>query len=311
MNAQSIEMALRRIYPDVKGKHPEFKVCCPKCDDTRYRLGINAKLKLGHCFNCDWKFGEKQLLQLIGKVSIYEENSFAELEKDFQVIDEVTVNKPQSVTKAELKITAKSFSELARCDCTDSYFLAAVTYLENRGISLDSAIAHNFMLGDKRSRLSGRIVIPIIENGEVISYQARSIENRVPKYLNPPKGLGGSSKSSLVYNIDITKEFDSVYICEGVFSAMSVGVNALAIFGKELSDVQASKIINSGVRVAYIVFDSGAKSSAHKAAKKLWPRVEVYIANLEGGDPNELEPSALREFLDTAEEYDEFTDLLQ
>ena len=51
MDAKSLEDQIRNDY-EVLGRYPELRICCPQCDETRFRFGINVQKKVGHCLNC-------------------------------------------------------------------------------------------------------------------------------------------------------------------------------------------------------------------------------------------------------------------
>lgn len=287
--------SIYKTYPDARGSHPEYKICCPFCTDSRYRMGVNVEKKTGHCFNCGETLNRKKFYKLFGSVS-------------------QTSTKPKIEYKPnKILLDAVHLEHLISTDCSqypelERLFHRSLRYLCSRGFEpLQVSRDYRFMLPLGDSRISNRIVLPIFESGELVSYQARALGNSKPKYLNPSKVEAPFGKSNFVYNLDVAKEFDEVIICEGIFSAISVGRNAVAVFGKELSDIQAEKIMNSGVKSVTILFDPGTSIESMRAADKLYPRIFVRIAELFSGDPNDLSNFVVEDAIMNAKKFDEFS----
>jgi hypothetical protein len=78
---------------------------------------------------------------------------------------------------------------------------------------------------------TNRIIFPIMEDGNLVGWQGRSVDpaNRKRWYLTP-----GFRKC--FYNGDRISGYQVPLICEGIPAAIAAGPNALAIFGKELDD---------------------------------------------------------------------------
>jgi 5S rRNA maturation endonuclease (ribonuclease M5) len=107
---------------------------------------------------------------------------------------------------------------------------------------------------------TGTIVIPVTEDGSDVAWQCRLLydpdsveESMVPymgwrydeakgRFLKPPKyfTMPGFDKGLKLFNRDNAKRFPFVVVTEGAFDAMSVGVSAVAAFGKGLTDAQVS-----------------------------------------------------------------------
>lgn len=104
------------------------------------------------------------------------------------------------------------------------------------------------------------IVVPIYQNYEAVTWQARYIGedfelNGSTKYYFPP----GSNKSNLLFNMDSARMHGDVVITEGVFDAMRVGVNGVCIFGKKASLRQQKLLRNFwNTGRAYMMLDRDA-----------------------------------------------------
>lgn len=275
---------------EARGKYPEYTICCTRCTDTRYRLGINFKKKVGHCFNCGYTIHPYNFLEELGIGTIPKHITDArELIDAF--IDKLKPNEDLVQPPKAIKFNGvmlwdwdtdeEEYGKIAEM---------AYAYLIKRGFeSVCRRRTFPIMIPAKGVFRTPRLVLPIFEKGELVSYQARALDNAVPKYLNPPKILGvASSKSNLVYNLDAVDKDNPIVICEGIFSAMAVGQQAVAVLGKEISQQQVFKILSAGITEAVIMFDPGAEKWAIKAAKMFDGLLDVRVAFLEDGDPNEV-----------------------
>jgi len=121
----------------------------------------------------------------------------------------------------------------------------------------------------------------IIDNGW---WQGRSVGASTPKYISPPWPLGGS-----LWNADALRRLGHVYICEGVFSALHVGQQAIAICSKNLTYAQAERITNAGrVKSVTIMFDADAYEAPYEAATRLESAGfsgKIDVHHLHNGDP--------------------------
>ena len=88
-----------------------------------------------------------------------------------------------------------------------------------------------------------RLLIPIVQGGLLVSWQARVLYDQekgdpYPKYRNPT----GIPKTCMVYNQDRAKFFDFVVITEGITNVWAMGENqgwaGVCVFGKTVSEVQ-------------------------------------------------------------------------
>lgn len=138
---------------------------------------------------------------------------------------------------------------------------------------------------------SKRVIIPIVIEGQIISFIARSIfDNVLLKYLIPK----GTLKCSILFNIDSISN-DEVYIVEGPFDVMklwSLGLkNVVSIFGCSLHPSQIRSLLKKGVKKVCIMLDGDV--TGRKASKciveQLKPYFEVTRIMLSDGiDPGDI-----------------------
>ena len=124
----------------------------------------------------------------------------------------------------------------------------------------------------------GQIIFPFM-NPQLEYYIGRSFIGSQLKYRNIEKSVCGKGKSELFYN-ETALLGEKVYLCEGVFDALTCGTDGIAALGWSLSKIQRSKLIESGCDV-YIVPDAGFYEKARILGLSLIDHQNVYIANLD------------------------------
>lgn len=312
MRTETLKKAIKREYPDAKELFPEYMINCPRCNDRRKRCGINVVRKMAHCFNCGVVLGVRKLAELlkIREEKTYDPNDFEELDRILE-----SVSKPKETSLEELKRKPPEI-DIAGVFCATAkqsknwsvyqpLYEKAKDYIEQkRGFDFERLSArYKLVLPSPNSRERGRLLLPVFEGGYIVYYQARALYDQKPKYLNPTKEQTTFGKSNFIFNLEATARYPEIVVCEGIFSALSVGEHAVAIFGKELSDRQAFKLLCSGVKTITILFDPGEEHWAEKAAAKLFPSIRVKIAHLVSGDPNEVSEEELTSCLHTADNF--------
>jgi hypothetical protein len=220
----------------------EIRINCPFCaqrgkgEDTGFHLYIHTEKHIFNCFRCGAGGKSKELG--------YEENSFVDISTP--TIDSLSskISKLCKIKKSkEINLDAMGWK-------IDSYKTPiAYEYMHSRGFSDEDLVKYNIYVGrrfinDKNEidkRWEGRVIFPFTEDNEVKLLIGRTYINHDTKYINSE-----GNKSNFVYGLDSIIG-DECIICEGIISAIAAtrysgGVPAVAILGKAISDVQASKI---------------------------------------------------------------------
>ena len=253
----------------------EYRVCCPHCGDTRYRLWINhrwgtemAGMTLDHlaiCHNeqCQKNYGFMRWLRSVveGNVGVVDKEP---------VFDKDDVGSDMKLEQVPLPGVCTRVDELPD-------YHVAVRYLrEQRGFDPDELGRYwGVSWCEYSSKLppKNKLIIPIYDylDGKLVTlnWQARWLEakglNDKPskgdqKYFNMP----GVSKNWLLYNAYRAVQNPTVVvICEGVFDVMRFGrTHAVSIFGKTASTKQKELLWqNWGVKgaVGVIALDTDAQ----------------------------------------------------
>lgn len=125
-------------------------------------------------------------------------------------------------------------------DKIGKYGKECLKYLMSRKINIDY-IRNMGYVSNPSSTFSKRIIIPYIENGRMVYFQARSTnKDEELRYLNPV----GLDTKEFVFNYDKLND-DELIICEGPFDAMSMDEQvATCMCSGDLSSKQLKKIFS-------------------------------------------------------------------
>lgn len=264
---------LGNVHQPEGGSRDEYIADCPKCGAIQ-RCSINPVKRVVNCYRC----GGQGLIQWLQAVSNLTGNEILALIEDrptladFDAIVGTLVN-PIPVTSSE--------PEEEVHDCLNDFAALGVDrdidsrvsgYLQSRGFTIEYAVAYGLCYA-WRGRYQGRLIIPVYEGGRLIYFQARSLFGEEPKYLNPrvPKG-------QILFGFDTARSalqtLSCLFICEGAFNALSLGPDAVAVFGTTMSAVQQAKVLqiltdSFPSRADLVVaFDHGAEGKAVNIANR-------------------------------------------
>jgi DNA primase len=171
-------------------------------------------------------------------------------------------------------------------------------YLAGRGI--DSETAHHFGIGYSRGKgsMAGRVVIPIHdENGFLVAYAGRSIDETDPKYRLPPR----FRKSLVLFNLHgAAAEGKSVIVVEGFFDCFKVHQAGLpgvvALMGCSLSFRQ-EELMCAHFREVVLLLDGDTPgcTAAAAIAQRLVPKVSTRLVEVPpGSQPDQLGAGQIR-----------------
>lgn len=145
---------------------------------------------------------------------------------------------------------------------------------------------------------SGRLIIPVVMNGEMVGWQARLIRGASgkgrPKYWT----MTGMKTSMTLYNYDNALRSPFVVVTEGPTKVWTFGREAVALLGKSLSGWQAEKLTYWGRELGkpvVVMLDGNAQDYAqaiYDDLKSVPYRVLVPVAP--GVDPGDLPTPEIR-----------------
>ena len=318
-------LAREGLDPEWMEEETEIAIACPLCEDDRPRLYIGSDTGAWICFHCDEQGGFMQLLGHVVSLDTHQQ-----MEARRRIVDEA-VDDPWAAQTAEPKREAPNGDArlAAACELPSEFkpFSAGVApevfnrYLLYRRINLALASVRGlgYAVGGRYAR---RLVVPVANDGFLFTFVARSVlagcpnceepfedctcERRFPKVLTPS---GGKPKLSL-YNLDFVRvsQSERVVVVEGVFDALSLPAEGLALLGSSLSPTQL--LLLAGVsrgRQVYVALDGdkAGRAGARRVADALISAlVPCFIASLpDGADPNSLERDQLEDCLTKAKRY--------
>ena len=291
--------ALERFGSDnfvrMAGKEAIFK--CPYCSERRGtpdstgHLYVDTKNLVYFCFRCEVKgfLGE-------GDSKGYD---FTPIPTDPELMEAIgeVINR-NSVSR---ELYSLEYSKPLIDSTGTPYEMEAIDYLIRRGFDMSVISYYGIRLGSKYSKQRNRVIIPneIVHGEDGIDYTdmyvARAFGdvgtdrygNPFPKYMNP----FGNNRRESVFNLHRVPEGVPIIITEGCITSISAGRNAVATYGKYVTDIQLRKILSNRPSMIYVALDPDALSTAEELCKRI-SAVSCIPVNLvilpEGEDANSL-----------------------
>lgn len=290
----------RKFDTQATGTDAEWRICCPFCkklghgEDTKFHVYVNTQKKVFLCHRCGSK---GSITRLIGKSSDEQQITSDWYQK---FVDPPDAHEEEVVGVQPIPVKFPT----GAVDINPGSL--AERYLLSRGISQYAIYRYGIKDWPKRQR----VIVPTYRNGVAEFYVARTYINETPKYLNPfYKTEGGSMRRNCVFGYDQSQHSSQIVICEGVFSALAVGINAIATFGKLVTRNQIDLICSMGADEYVVAFDADANQEAWSVAKILQDKVtaSVRVVNWQGqsedADPDSVGRDVMENLLDKADTY--------
>jgi len=242
----------------------DLQISCPFCVSAhKLHMHVSIVKNVVHCFKCGYGGSWVTFIMDVLKCNYFQ--AISELYVVPKIRNDVSETlleqlQKKSITKHE-KVSLQlpyDFQLLKESQSTAAK--QAVRYMHKRGFEQQDYEFYN--IGVCMASLPMRVVIPV-EDGY---YQARAIPDWLePKYKNPK-----SEARYYIFNSIALELYDEVVICEGAFSAMAVGRNAVALLGKELPLEKLQRLLESPVKEFIVALDYGAGEFAVEVADKLY-----------------------------------------
>ncbi len=236
---------------DVKHHQDDYAVCCPFCqDDDGFHLYVNKHRPVAHCFRCDWRGNYISLIMAVDVCSyvdalVHIKNPVT----DIKLYDSAGVD----TAPDDMHSRPPGFIYLRETVALEGKIVRA--YLYKRKVPLRLVNKYFGIVPG-----TNRVWILIDKNW----WQGRLIISGEPKYISPAWQRGDS-----LWNYEALTACRDVVVCEGVFSAIAVGDNAVALCSKQMSDAQAQRIANAYPDSIMIMLDYGAEDEAYEVADML------------------------------------------
>jgi hypothetical protein len=213
-----------------------YRVCCPCCNDTRFRLYIN------HRWNTEGPDGKPY-----GKFMIVCFNERCDM-RDFGLQLKPYLNHTPKIHRsdnAELSSVSLFKETQFPGECKPLLelpdFHPAIQYLKTRPrtepfdpAELCKTWNLHYCVSHANPLIRGRIIIPVYRNQVMVGWQARAVGDHNIKYYTMP----GLNKKAMLINGDRARHYRFCVLVEGFFDAMSVGPWAVPLLGKSVSYMQ-------------------------------------------------------------------------
>ena len=215
-------------------------------DDYKRHMSINLDTGLWQCFKSGNKGNFIQLYAYLEDITYNKAESailFKELldGKVFRVADHTP--EPEPIPKAAKDLGLDPIT-LESADSTNRLHQKAWVFLYERKLFNVNPEGCKFspkFYVATRGMYAGRLIIPFEYDSRIFYFQARSLGEQTPKYLNATGDWPKSS--SVLYPYD--DEADHLVVCEGPLDAISLqlqGVNATCTMGCSISDHQVEEL---------------------------------------------------------------------
>lgn len=304
MNRERIRALLSEKFGgDLPCSAPELRFKCPRCHlrgktaDISGHLHVNVEVEKFNCFRCEWRGPLAALFKLYGIASTSSVSDWSTTIRGMSILS----------GKSYDDGSGDGIYEDISYPCSVVHPMAipeAWDYLTSpkpvgRGLSLAQIEYYGIVAASDPPYL-GRIFIPTRNKGKFVFWVARTYIDQIPRYLNP-KGL---SKRHYIFGLDQAKSYDTVIITEGVFSAIAAGPNAVATFGKAVSDEQRRLLLDSGFSKYVVALDGDAVKEGLLLSRWFSSRnKDTYMVSL-GIDKDPDEDALFRDKVESAHKFD-------
>ena len=228
----------------------EAMFMCPFSHHRKPKLAVNLTTQYWQSW-IDTNAKGRSIFALFKRLQVAS-NYFAELSKI------VKMPKTMKLADTENQYVALPY-EFNRLTEThkDFSYRNALGYLKSRGI--ESYDIERYDIGYcPGGDYGGRIIVPSYDADNKLNYfLARDFTgNAYLKYKNPPV-----SKDVVVFENQIDFS-EPLVLCEGVFDAIAIRRNAIALLGKNIPSKLKMKMIENKVTEVYVVLDQDAMKNA-------------------------------------------------
>jgi hypothetical protein len=244
----------------------EVILSCPHCPAGKTpKLYVNVEMGVYNCYRCGFKGRIKYLYKYPEVISKLEEQmTLAEYNKlkTFKPLETKNVD----ILK-ELNPVREVFFEDPQYD-----------YLLFRGWTPDLIDLYRPLVS-LNPRFKDRVILPVIENDNIIYYTARSMDPKATqKYKNP-----SISRKTVIFKSLIPESVlfpKDVVIGEGIFDMYKVP-NGLGLLGKTVSEENESQLLDilASKDNIYICLDAGAEVNIQRICSKIYswfPHKHIY-----------------------------------
>jgi len=300
----------------------EYLFDCPECGKEEH-CQANVEKLIGHCWVCGYSYSAVSFVRRWATTpqerdavlqALFADKSKEPLLRVFGVLKRSTpelLHRTSSTYNFELCCSVLGALSIDRLSLYQDLVLR---YLTARGVSKEAAVERGFRVVQE-GFYAGRILIPVIYEGKVVSFVARDytglhkLKELSASCLSCKRTLGlescpaGSPENvhAYFYNWDESSECEELFVVEGVFDALAVGKGAIASFGKTLSKAQERLLVQRRPKCVYFMRDPDALDASLESAQRLnvfFPTKVVLLPS----DPDEVPEAELHRLIEQAKD---------
>ena len=296
----SLDKALGEV--GYERKTYDVKYHCPKCKHHKQKLEVNIKSGAYHCWVCNFKgIGIPSLVKNVSSnENLYREAVSLSGETEKRIKAEKSSSIFSNNIIAPETILAKlpdGFIPLRHKQLTRSWRVIYNYAKKTRKFSDIEILRYN-MGYVEHGDLKDRLIIPSYDrDGNLNYFSARSVYDDVfLKYIN-----SDAPKDDIVGFENFIDFKQPITVVEGALDAVSIGFNAIPLFGKTLSSLLKLRIVENKTPLVRIMLDDDAFSDSVKMSEKLNKLgVDNRIIKMSGKDSNEIGRLKSLELLETS-----------
>ena len=230
---------------------------------TKKKLWVYGEEDIGYCYRCHRVFQGWQF------VSYFERCNMREAKKRWdggatdvpdaikRAIEKMSTRPPPKVI-APVTPLPKEFRKF-----TQDHFPA---FAKKRGLTLKQCKRYGIgwcISGENKNRL----VVPVLHNRKQVAYIARAmweVDDDGDGLINK-KTLHSPGIGHYLFNYDTAKDYETIFIVEGVFDAIRIGPDAVACFGTNLTVHQVALLMASAAKRVIVLLDPDAYTTQTEA----------------------------------------------
>jgi len=286
MIKEQIKKLLESILgPGLSKSHGDVWFNCPYCHHPKPKLSVNIINQKWQCWVCGKK-GRKliNILKTIGA-------SFNKVKDLGKLVGEIDT---RSFTKFQQNLSLPlEYIPILNGNMKSPDYRNAVNYLKDRGIRKYDILRYSIGYCES-GEYGGMIIIPSYDaNGELNYFTARAFYDVNFKHKNPQV-----SKDIIGYDLLVNWN-EPINIVEGPFDALTVGENAIPLFGKLIQNTLKHKILQSKISRINLLLDADARSKALEHAEYFMNNnIVVHLVEMDESDPSELGRSKILKMIE-------------
>ena len=255
----------------------EAMFVCPFSHHRKPKLAVNLSTQRWQSW-IDTNAKGRSIFALFKRLQV-PSNYFDELSR----IVKIPKSSQTQETKEEYVSLPYEYKKLTETH-TDFSYAKAMKYLKNRGIESYDIERYDIGYCDKGD-YAGRIIVPSYDVDNKLNYfLARDFTgNAYLKYKNPPV-----SKDVVVFENQIDFS-EPLILCEGVFDAIAIRRNAIALLGKNIPNKLKMRLVQYGVKEVSIVLDNDAfKNALYLSESLMNDNIKVRLVRMGSEDAADL-----------------------